>query len=97
MLYSALIIISNVITIILSYFDFNKNPLLPDYLIYYIAFPSYFIIPFFGIILYLLSKELNSKHLNTYTILGCLIVCILYCFLWGDLHFFIHKFNPYGK
>lgn len=97
LIYSVLIIVGNIVTLVLSFLDLNKNPLMPDYLVNYIAFPSYFIIPFFGIIIYLTSKQLNKKHLNKPKIVGCFILCILYYFLWGDLHLFIHKFNPYGK
>ncbi len=97
LLYAALMIISNVITIILSFLDLRNNPLIPDYLISYMAFPSYFVIPFFGMIIYLMSLQLNSKHLNNSIVIGCFMVCAIYYFFWGDIHLFIHKFNPYVK
>ena len=97
LLYAALMLISNVTTIVLSFLELRNNPLMPDYLVSYMAFPSYFVIPFFGIIIYLMSLQLNSKHLNSSIVIGCLMVCVTYYFLWGDIHLFIHKFNPYVK
>ncbi|GAA3626910.1 hypothetical protein GCM10022397_10690 [Flavivirga jejuensis] len=54
LVYAVLVVINRFFSIAMSYFDFNRNPLIPDYLVKYIAFPGYFIIPFFVAIIILI-------------------------------------------
>ncbi len=94
-IYSALRILSYSISFVQSYFNID-NPLIPDYLTYYIAFPLYFFIPIFSFILWYCIRSLKSKDYNkkiTFMIFGFVIV---FYFFEVHIYKFIQEFNPYG-
>ena len=91
-IYSALRILSYSISLIQAYFNLD-NPLIPDYLIYYIAFPLYFFIPIFSLILWYCIRSLTSKEYNKKVIFTFVIICYLFE---AHIYKFIQDFNPYG-
>ena len=90
--------------ILLKYFgDFfgiftqPESPLIPKYLSYYVAFPSYIIIPFFLIIVILCLQQLKLKFPDykiVYVLFG--FVVLFFIFHW-KIYDFIMSFNPYGS
>lgn len=85
-----------VIPFVRSYFSLGDNPLLPDYLIQYIAFPLYFLIPIF---LLIIGFTLRSLHRNDYSqgIVIVLMGFIILYFIFGyNIYGFLQNYNPYG-
>lgn len=96
-IYSLFKIILRIIEIIQSYFNIGDNPLIPKYLIKYIAFPLLFIIPFFGIIGYLSFKQFRAFKPKTGIVLVCFLLAILYFLFEIHIYGYIQSVNPYGS
>lgn len=79
-----------------SYFSLGNNPLLPEYLIYYIAFPLYFLLPLFVLITFYSLSSLLKNEYNEKAIISLLALITLYFIFQGHIYTFIQKFNPYG-
>ncbi len=96
-LYSAYMIISNIANVVQGYFDFNDNPLIPKYLIKYIAFPLIFIVPVFGVIGFLSFRASRSTEPKSIVVISCLIFAMLYFLFQVQIYSYIQSINPYGS
>lgn len=93
-IYAVFIVVGLIINFIQFYFNFD-NPLLPRYLINYVAFPLYFIIPVFTtIIIYTFWCYRNDTFYKNF-IIGILIFSVLYFLFQAQLYQYIQCFSPY--
>jgi hypothetical protein len=94
LLYVAIKVIGNVVSIVQGYLN-AKNPLIPDYLVHYVAFPLYFLIAlwitFFIVCLHLLRNEDRLKKWFYLVFIGILIYQLLETYV----HQFLMFINPF--
>jgi len=96
-IYSAYIIISQIVNLVQTYFNIADNPLMPKYLLKYMAFPAFFIVPFFSVLGIISYKQLKYTALNEVIILICFGFAFAY-FLFGiHIYELLQSFNPYGS
>jgi hypothetical protein len=74
----------------------SKSPLLPKYLSYYIAFPSYFILPFFLILIFLCIHSIKTKKYNFKIVYLLFGLALFVYFFEVYIYQLIMSFNPYG-
>lgn len=80
------------------YDDFRKdNPLLPKYLLKFVAFSTCFLVPLYSFISYFIYQKLKRNLLNKKVVLALLLLTILHFLFGGYLVVFINQFNPYGN
>jgi len=95
LLYAALKVISPVFTILQAYFN-TDNPLIPDYLIWHMTFPYYFLIPLWAGGVWFYYSALKNKR---YEGRQFWVIPISLLVLWG-IEIIIFRlsitFNPYG-
>ncbi len=80
----------------LGIFTIPDNPLIPDYLPYYMAFPSYFVLPFFIIIIFTCVRMMIKRNYNyktVYILLG--LVVLFFLFRWRIQEFLLSQ-SPYA-
>lgn len=94
LLYSALMFIKYVGKFSV-FFREHQNPLIPKYLNDYVAFASYFIVPFFGIIICLCIHTLKTKNYNFRNVYFLFGIAFLFFLFQSRIHEFIMSFNPY--
>ena len=96
LLYSVLMFIKYLSNLYWMFFE-PDNPLIPKFVYYYAAFPAYFILPFFLVIIYFCIRFLKLNNYNfkiVYALFG--LVILFFLFQW-KIHEFIMSFNPYGS
>lgn len=93
-IFAVFIIVGRVVNFVQFYFNID-NPLIPRYLIDYFAFPLYFIIPAFIIILIYAIWCLKNNTFNKYIIIGILIFSIVYFLFQSQIHQYLQSFSPY--
>ncbi len=96
LLYSALMILRYIGSLSGIFFE-SESPLIPKYLIYYAAFPAYFIVSFFAIIIFICIRILKAKSYNfkvVYFLFG--LAVLFFIFQWRIYEFLMH-INPYGS
>jgi hypothetical protein len=74
-----------------------KNPLIPEYLIYYIAFPALIILPFFLVIIFICIRSLKKGDFyfkSVYTLLG---IVFLFFIFQSKVYKFLMDINPYAS
>ena len=96
LLYAALKAISPVYTILQAYFNI-RNPLIPDYLIWHMTYPYYFLVPLWGFGVWFYYSALKTKK---YAERNFWVIPIGLIVLWG-IEIIIFRasifFNPYGS
>jgi hypothetical protein len=96
LLYSALMFIKYIGNIVGLLFS-SHSPLMPEYLHNYVAFPSYVLVPFFAILIFLCIRTLSTKLYNAklvYVLFG--LALLFYMFQW-QIYQWILSFNPYNS
>ncbi|WP_033959161.1 hypothetical protein [Psychroserpens jangbogonensis] len=74
-----------------------KNPLIPEYLTYYIAFPAYFILPFFLVVILICIRFLKTKQYQFHVVFFLFgMVFLFFIFQWKIYEYLMH-INPYGS
>ncbi|MFK7834319.1 MAG: hypothetical protein AB8B52_13680 [Winogradskyella sp.] len=74
----------------------SKNPLLPKYLPYYVAFPLYVLLPALSMIIFLCYRMLQQKRYNFKVVYGLFaIVFFFFLWEWRVLEFLMNN-NPYA-
>lgn len=96
LLHSSFQILNFTISFLSSYFKMKGSPLIPDALINYIAFPLFFLIPFFIGISYCALRGLIRNEFNKITVFVLLTFTILYFLFGSSIYSFIMTYNPYG-
>lgn len=96
LLYSVLMFFKYIISLSGLFFE-PENPLIPKYLPYYAAFPSYFIVPFFGFIIFLCIRILKAKHYDFRIVYALFILVVLFFIFQWSVHEFLMSFNPYAS
>lgn len=93
-IYAAFVIVFRIVNFTQFYFNID-NPLLPRYLIDYIAFPLFFIIPvFLSIFIYTLWSY-KTNNFNKKIIIGIVIFSVLYYLFQTQIYIYIQSFSPY--
>ena len=90
------ILISFIWNFLIVYFQ-DRNPLIPTYLIDYIRFPLYFIVPLFSVILFYCVRSLILKQLNSTFIISLLIFIFAFFIYQSQVYLFIQSFSPYAS
>ena len=72
-----------------------ENPLIPKHITYYVAFPSYFIIPYFAIIMVLSGRIIITKQYNFKVVYALFSLALLVYFYQSYIYEFIMDINPY--
>jgi hypothetical protein len=96
LLYSAFIFIKY-FGILSGIFFESSNPLIPKYLPYFAAFPSFIIVPFFTIIIIACLKTFKLNR-HDYRVVYALFILALSFFIFQSLIFeFLMYINPYSS
>jgi len=95
-LISLLMVLSLIYNFLVVYWH-EQNPLMPNYLIDYIGFPLYFIIPLFIGIIFYCARSLVLKRFNTTVIVSVFLFTFLFFINQGHIYKFIQSFSPYAS
>ncbi len=95
LIYGALKFSGHFYSIIFAHYT-SDNPLIPEYLDNYIAFPHYFFIPLWGVALWLGWLFYRRGHYKTQRFWYIVIGLVFMMLLEGTLYQLLMKFNPYG-
>jgi len=74
-----------------------KNPLIPEYLSYYIAFPTYFILPFFIVIILLCIRFFKNDHYHFKAVYALFVVAFVFFIFQWRIYKFLMDINPYAS
>ncbi len=90
------ILISFIWNYLVIYFQ-ERNPLIPSYLIDYISFPLYVIVPLFLGILSYCVRSLILKQFNAIVTVSLLIFIVGFFIYQSQIYLFIQSFSPYAS
>ena len=96
LVYAIIKIVYYVFSFILLFWHDSKNPLMPDYLNKYIAFPMIVVFVIFLFIGNYSYSSIKQKRYNFYLILAIFSYSVLYLFFGAYFNQFVNSFNPYG-
>jgi hypothetical protein len=95
LLFAAFKVIWNIVAIIQGYLNID-NPLIPDYLGHYIAFPLYFLIAIWAVCFIICFQLIKNKDRLEKWFYPVLIIMVLYQFFEIYVYQFLTSINPYG-
>lgn len=74
----------------------SHSPLMPNYLTKYLAFPAFFFVPFFSIIIFMCYRTLKAKTYNYKVAYTLFSLVLIFFFLHSKIYDLLQQINPYG-
>ncbi len=95
--YSLLQLVYLIFSFVTSYLNLTQSTLLPEALVDYVAFPLYFLVPFFLTIFIAAARAILTNRYHKTVVFLLVVVSLLYFLFGSRLYSFIMYHNPYGS